>query len=506
MTRARVIPIVVVLALGALALVFRADLVAWFGGRTTGGRTSSAAHVTSGDLSIDTVLQPDPPRESGNEAHVAIHDAHGKPVLGAKVHLEYDMPAMGAMREMKGGADATEDGSGHYTIVFDLPMAGSWAIDIRVGSSAGNASARYSLRVGSPGLTVLGGTPGSADTTGAALGVIQIDEPRRAQLGIRTAKVTKAPINLDLRAEGRIVVDETRMHDVTLKIGGYISDLKVNATGQTVRKGDVLFTMYSPDLYAAEQEYLVARRNGGLMVDNTARPAGGDALLRAAETKLRLWGLGDDQLEQIAAKGEPIERVPFRSPASGVVIEKDVVDGASVTAGQRLFRIADLDEIWVEANLYEADLARIAKGQLATITMTYLPGRTFAGKVAFIYPYLDPTSRTGRVRIALPNKGLELKPEMYASVMFALALGDRLQIPVTAVVYTGPRRIVFVNLGNGKLRPQEVTIGARSGDMVEVLTGLEEGDVVVSSGNFLVAAESRVRSGGALWEDSDAKP
>ena len=503
MRRARAIPVLVVIALGALALVFRADLVAWFGGTTTGGATSSAVHVTAGGLSIDTALQPDPPRETGNRAHVQVHDAQGKPVTGAKVHLDYDMPAMGAMQEMKGGADAEDDGGGRYTIPFDLPMGGSWGIEIRVSSPAGGAIARYSLRIGNPGLMVLGGAA-STDTTAARAGVFQIDEPRRAQLGIRTAKVTKIPMNLELRAEGRLVVDETRMHDVTLKIGGYVSDLKVNATGQAVGKGDVLFTLYSPDLYAAEQEYLLARQNAGSMLG--ADPHHSGALLHATETKLRLWGLADDQLKLIADKGEPIERVPFRSPASGVVIEKNVVDGAAVTAGEKLFRIADLDQIWVEADVYEADLARITKGQAATIALTYLPGRTFAGKVAFIYPYLDPTSRTGRVRIALPNKGLELKPDMFATVMFALALGDRLQIPVTAVVYTGPRRIVFADLGNGQLRPQEVTIGARSGDMVEVLTGLEEGDVVISSGNFLVAAESRVRSGGALWEDTDAKP
>ena len=187
-------------------------------------------------------------------------------------------------------------------------------------------------------------------------------------------------------------------------------------------------------------------------------------------------------------------------------MEKFVVDGVAVTAGQRLFRIADLDQIWVEADVYEADLGRIAKGQPATVTLTYLPGRTFEGKVAFVYPYLDPTSRTGRVRIALPNKGIELKPDMFATVTFDLPLGDKIQIPSSAVVYTGPRRLVFVDLGDGRLKPQEVTIGARSGDLVEVLSGVNVGDSIVTSGNFLVAAESRVRSGGVLSEGgSDAR-
>jgi Cu(I)/Ag(I) efflux system membrane fusion protein len=335
-------------------------------------------------------------------------------------------------------------------------------------------------------------------------GVIHIDEHRRALLGIRTTKVARAPIDLEIVAKGRLAIDETRLHEITLKVGGYISDLKVNATGQAVHQGDTLFTLYSPELYAAEQEYLIARTNEDVL-RGAGDPAHKDVLSHAAETKLRLWGFGDDLLRTLATTKAPIERVPFRSPAAGVVIEKTIVDGAAVTAGQRLFRIADLDQIWVEADVYEADLPRITKGMPSTITLSYLPGKAFAGKVAFVYPYLDPASRTGRVRITLPNKGLELKPDMFATVTFKIPLGPRLMVPTSAVVYTGPRRIVFLDLGSGALRPQEVTIGARSGDDVEIVTGVAEGDVVVSSGNFLVAAESRVRSATSFWEDPDVK-
>ena len=349
-----------------------------------------------------------------------------------------------------------------------------------------------------------------------AAGLIRVDDRRRAQLGIRTTRVVRAPLQLEIRAEGRLVVDETRLHDVTLKIGGYISQLQVNATGQRVGKGDVLFALYSPELYAAEQDYLIARQHrdashlAGLagLTGNPAvatDPAPADALAQAAETRLRLWGLGDDQLQAIAGANQPIERVPFRSPATGVVIEKAVIEGDAVTAGQRLFRIADLDQIWVEADLYEADLARVTKGAAATVTLTYLPGRRFEAKVAFIYPYLDPASRTGRVRIALANPRLELKPDMFATVTFALPAGERLQIPISAVVYTGPRRLVFVDLGDGRLRPQDVTIGARSGEVVEITSGLQAGDQIVSSGNFLIAAESRIRSAGGFWTEGSAE-
>jgi len=336
-----------------------------------------------------------------------------------------------------------------------------------------------------------------------AAGVIRVDEHRRAQLGIRTTAAIDAPLELTIRAEGRLVVDETRLHDVTLKIGGYVSHLAVNATGQRVARGDVLLTLESPELYAAQQDYLIARK-----ARDAAHAAGesahGDALVRASEARLARWGVSDDQLRALAETNQPLERVAFRSPATGVVLEKAVVAGDAITAGQRLFRIADLDEIWVEADVHEADLARIAKGDAVTVTLTYLPGRTFPGKVAFVYPYLDPTSRTGRVRIALGNQHHELKPDMFATVTFVVQLGHRLQIPSSAVVYTGPRRLVFVDLGDGRLRPQEVTIGARSGDFVEILSGLSAGDAVVSAGNFLVAAESRIRSTGTFWGGGSA--
>ncbi|MCX5744642.1 MAG: efflux RND transporter periplasmic adaptor subunit [Proteobacteria bacterium] len=458
-----------------VALIYRHELIAWF----------------TGALTIETAMQPDPPRELGNHARVVVRTATGQPVRGATLHLEYVMPAMGGMQEMRGGADAREDGEGRYTIPFDLPMGGSWTVEIRVTSTTGGARARYALRVGAAGLTPLGGEATSS-TVPELPGAIRVDEGRRASLGIRTAKVVRAPLIVEVRAAGRLVVDETRLHDVTLKVGGYVTDLKVNATGQHVGRGDTLFTLYSPELYAAQQEYLIAR---------TALH--GEALVQAGETRLRLLGIGDDQLRAIVAQGAPLERMPFRSPAGGVVLEKAVVEGDAVTAGQRLFRIADLDQIWVEADVFEADLARITKGSAATITLTYLPGRTLVGTVAFVYPYLDPTSRTGRVRIALANKGLELKPDMFATVAFTLPLGVRLQIPSAAVVYTGPRRLVFVDLGEGRLVPREVTLGARAGESVEVVSGLAEGDVIVTSGNFLVAAESRVRAG-ALWEGGSA--
>ncbi|HEX4420071.1 MAG TPA: efflux RND transporter periplasmic adaptor subunit [Kofleriaceae bacterium] len=328
--------------------------------------------------------------------------------------------------------------------------------------------------------------------------VVQLDEARQRAIGVRTEPVVKAPLVLDVRASGKLTYDETRLQDVVLKVGGYVSGLRITATGQPVGKGEPLFQLYSPELYAAQQDYVLARSSH----DALGGAGRGDALIRAAETRLGLLGLSVDQIQTIANTGAPIEQLTFTSPASGYVIEKNVVEGAAIHAGDRVFRIAALDKVWVEADVFEADLGRIANGQAATISLSYVPDRTFAGKVTFVYPYLDPSSRTGRVRIELANAGGELKPDMYANVTFHLVLPDRLQIPTSAILYTGPRRIVLVDLGGGRLGPREVKIGAQAGDRAEVLSGLAAGEAVVTAGNFLIAAESRIRSSGTFWKET----
>ncbi|WP_171439370.1 efflux RND transporter periplasmic adaptor subunit [Myxococcus xanthus] len=319
-----------------------------------------------------------------------------------------------------------------------------------------------------------------------ASGIIRVDDLRRQRIGVKTAKVEQASMDLSLRALGRVTFDEKSLVDVTLKLDGYIHELRVNATGEPVKKGDVLFTLYSPELYAAQQEYLLARQS---------QSAANASLVGAARKRLELWGLSAAQIERVAQRGQPVENMPFLAPASGYVLEKNVVEGAAVKAGERLFRIAPLAKVWVEADVYEQDLARVKPGHPVEVTLPYLPGKKYAGSVGYVYPSLQGATRTGRIRIELPNPELELKPDMYADVRFVLQGGaPRLQIPDSAVIYTGPRRLVFVDLGEGRLRPQEVKLGIKGNGTYEVLEGLSPGDVVVTSGNFLIAAESRIRS------------
>ncbi len=206
------------------------------------------------------------------------------------------------------------------------------------------------------------------------------------------------------------------------------------------------------------------------------------------------------QIAELESAGTPSEEIPILSPASGFVIEKNVVEGASVDAGMRLYRIAALDRVWIEAEVYEADLPRVRVGQHATVTLDYLPGKSYAARSTYVYPYLDSMARVGKVRVELANERGELRPGMYASVTFLSDAEPRLQVPVSAVVYTGPRRLVFVDQGEGRFSPREIRVGREANGNYEVLEGLAAGERVATSGVFLIAAEARISSAAKYWE------
>jgi Cu(I)/Ag(I) efflux system membrane fusion protein len=330
-------------------------------------------------------------------------------------------------------------------------------------------------------------------------GVVLIDEARRQLIGVKTGKVVEAPLSRSTRAVGRIAYDESTLTDVSLKVSGFVTKLVANKTGQRVTAGQTLLLFYSPELYNAQQDFLLATR-GAPAAPTGGAPSHQEAFGRAARQRLHLLGLAEAQIASLEKNGVPSENIAIPAPASGFVIEKDVVEGASVEAGARLFRIAALSKVWVEAELYEADLAHVQVGQSATVTLDYLPGHAYEAKVAYVYPYVDPTVRTGRVRFELANKELELRPGMFASVELEGATEARLQVPAAAVVYTGPRRLVFVDLGDGRFRPQEVRLGSEANGMYEVLSGLSAGDSVATSGVFLIAAEARISTAAKYWD------
>lgn len=330
-------------------------------------------------------------------------------------------------------------------------------------------------------------------------GTVIVDAARRQRIGVTTAPAERRELSGTFRAVGKVVYDETRLADVTVKYRGWIGRLEVDRPGQPVRRGQTLFTLYSPDLYATQQELLAALESQR-DARGSAAPERADYLVEAAKERLRLWDLQDWQIERIVESGEPLKHVPIVSPVSGVVVEKNVVGGAAVEPGQQLFRIAGIDRVWVEAEVYESELPLVEEGQAVRVTFPYLPGREVAGRVGFVYPFLDDASRTGRVRVELDNPGLAIKPDMYANVVFEREGGEILAVPGDAVLYAGEREFVFVDLGEGRLQPRRVETGRRTGGWTEVLSGLREGEVVVTSGNFLIAAESRLKLAMEHWE------
>jgi len=329
-------------------------------------------------------------------------------------------------------------------------------------------------------------------------GVIFVDAQRRQLIGVRTTTVLEQSLEKTMRAVGIVTFDETRLADVTLKYRGWIGDMFADYTGKHVEKGEPLFTVYSPELLSAQQEYLDAHaaRSG---TDRAGR------LLESSRNRLRLWDLTEDQIEELIERGTPLQYMPILSPATGTIVHKMAVRGSAVEPGQKIYRIADLSTLWVEAELYEDEIPIVEVGQQVDISVAYLPGRRLEGTVSYIYPYLDPKTRRGRVRIEVANEDGLLKPEMYADVHISVPLGTRLAVPEEAILYGGENNVVFLDLGEGRIRPQRVTLGVRTAapemgvNLVEVLDGLEAGDSVVTSGNFLIASESKLKSGIEKW-------
>ncbi|MBZ0270908.1 efflux RND transporter periplasmic adaptor subunit [bacterium] len=324
-----------------------------------------------------------------------------------------------------------------------------------------------------------------------ATGVVTVDEVRRQQLGIRTETIARRALTKSIRAVGVVAYDETRLHDVTTRIDGWVEKLRVDSPGQRVGRGQTLFELYSPEIVAAQEELLIARARGG-------------SLENAARRRLRLFGIADERIDAIIERGSATDTIAIPSPASGFVVEKMVIEGMRVMPGEKLYRIADLSRVWIDADVYENDLPFLSRGQKAEVSFPYFPGETHAAKISEIYPYLEGMGRTAKIRLEIANPKFALKPDMYANVTFEVDSGEHLAVPVEAVIYTGPRRLVFIDLGQGRLRPKEIQIGARYGEWFAVRSGLAEGEIVVSSGNFLIAAESRIRSAAKFWRPADA--
>ena len=325
-------------------------------------------------------------------------------------------------------------------------------------------------------------------------GSVVLTSQQIRQLGVSFGTVALRPLSNEVRTVGTVVVNETRLAKVTPKFSGYVEKLYVNFVGQRVRRGEPLAEIFSPDLVAAEQELLVSARLSRTLGVSTVPGVPGNTtdLLAAAKERLRLWDVSDAQINAVLTNGRPMRTVAISAPASGFVIELKVVQGQFIQAGAEMYTIADLSDVWVEAQLREEDAGRVATGATATLDFTSYPGRPFIGHVTYIDPMLGEQARTVKARITVLNTDARLKPGMYATVVLKSSTQSALTVPRSAVVQTGERVLVFVDLGNGKLNAQTVKLGRTGGDYVEILSGLASGQRVVTSAQFLIDSESNV--------------
>ncbi|HSJ14140.1 MAG TPA: efflux RND transporter periplasmic adaptor subunit [Longimicrobiales bacterium] len=348
---------------------------------------------------------------------------------------------------------------------------------------------------------------GAAGAGDDAARPVQLSSESARRIGVTYTTVVRRALQPSVRLVGTIAYDETRLHSVNPKIEGWVERLHVDFTGAPVRAGEPLLAVYSPMLVSAQEELLLARR----LVDEAA--AGGSEraaatardLLESARRRLRYWDIADADIARIEQRGTPQRTFVLRSPRSGLVVEKLVVEGMRIMPGMDIYRLADLSTVWVEGEVFEKDLGRVGVGQAAHITLDAYPGEMFRGRVQYVYPTVTPESRTGRVRVALANPGNRLKPGMYANLTLESAAGvATLTVPRSAIHFTGERALVFVREADGSLVPHVVTTGFTQGDWIEILAGLSEGEQVVSSANFLIDAESNMGSALGAFPDVEA--
>jgi Cu(I)/Ag(I) efflux system membrane fusion protein len=336
--------------------------------------------------------------------------------------------------------------------------------------------------------------PAAGEVPGRAR--VNLTPERRQLLGIRSEEIHHGPLTRTIRTVGRVAVDERRLHHIHTKYDGYVEHLYVDFTGKYVERGDHLLSIYSPELVATQQEYLLAW-NAQKQMAASGIPAvarGSLDLLEAARQRLRLWDIRDEDIEALERAGKVSRTVDLHSEVAGYVVQKMAFHGMRVTPADTLFDIADLSRVWVLADAYESDLPLVRIGMQGELKAPYLPGKSWKGPVTYVNPTVEEKTRTVKLRIELANDGRLLKPDMFVDVRLLADLGTGLSVPEGAVIDSGGRTLVFLDRGEGRLDPREVALGVRAGAGFQVLSGLADGDRVVTSANFLLDSESSLRS------------
>ena len=387
-------------------------------------------------------------------------------------------------------------------VVVVLVVAVIWVLFSRdrAATTAKTAGSSAGKMEGMPGMSSAGSASGAGGMAGmagmevSANGSVKLTASQLKSFGVTFGTAEIRPLTSETRVTGVVTFDETKMAQIAPKFAGFVDRLYVNSTGQQVQRGQAILDVYSPELVAAQQELLLAsqldRSIGKSSVPGV--PAGQTDLADASRRRLRLWDISESQIDQILRTGRVRRTLTLYAPVSGIVVDKKVLQGQAVMSGQELYTIANLSDIWVDAQLREADAANVRVGSAAEIEFTGLPGRSYKGRVAYVYPTLQQEARTIQARIIVPNPNGVLRPGMYATIRLSTPGRSALAVPGSAILQTGDQNIVFVDMRNGELMPHDVELGRVAGDYTEIVSGLEPGMRVVTSAQFLLSSESNL--------------
>ena len=358
-----------------------------------------------------------------------------------------------------------------------------------------------------PGMNLSGNSGDqTAEMQNMAPGTVILDAATQQKIGVTYATVRRAHLERTIHTVGLVQMDEEKIARVHVKVAGWIENVYLNYVGKLIKKGQPLFTLYSPDLFSTEQEYLIARK-GQQYLSKTPYSdvsSGADSLLSAARDRLRLWDISDAQIHSLESSGKAQREMTLDSPVDGFVMTRNAYEQTYVTPETDLYEIADLSTIWIDADIFEYEAPFVHVGQSAQMQLSYQPGRTWSGKVAYIDPTVDPKSRTIKVRLEFANPGYALKPDMYADVQLNVDYGTQTLVPSEAVLNSGTRQIVFLAKGDGYFEPRDIKIGDQFDGQTVVLAGLKPGEKIVASGNFLIDSESRL--GAAMQQMTASMP
>lgn len=391
----------------------------------------------------------------------------------------------------------------NYRKAFFLAIVGNLILICLLGGtwwyfrrSTGTHSAARAPSVPTPMVQASAGVESAPVPTETARAPVQVSTERLQSIGVKFGEVQRKPIEDEVRVTGTIAIDERRLSYVQTRFSGHIERVFADATYQYVRKGQPLFMIHSPELVAAEREYLVAKQNAKEF-SNSRVPGvatGAASLLASAKGRLEQWNVPEQEIARLDSTGQVAEALEIDSPVSGYITERNALPNLNVQPETRLYTIADLSTVWAFAQVFQNDLGRIKVGELAALTVDSYPEKVFRGRVDFIYPDVDMTTRTARVRLIFSNPNLTLTPGMFVNFALQVPLGSQLVIPVDGVLQSGTRQIVFVDRGSGYLEPREVQLGPQAGDEYVIQKGLKAGERIVTSANFLVDSESQLQA------------